>query len=65
MKLELGYIPITDIEFAERSYVEGSTLYVSKEELSDVLLQDENISSVSFAIALPGDKTRITPLKML
>ena len=63
MKLELGYIPIDNIKFAERSYIEGSTLYVSKEELSEVLLQDENILGLNFAIALPGDNTRITPVK--
>ncbi|NLJ64761.1 MAG: beta-aspartyl-peptidase [Christensenellaceae bacterium] len=63
MKLELGYIPIDNIKFAERSYVEGSTLYVSKEELSEVLMQDENILGLNFAIALPGDNTRITPVK--
>ena len=31
MKLELGIIKISDIQFAAESKVEGSTLYVNKD----------------------------------
>jgi glycine reductase complex component B subunit alpha and beta len=33
LKLELGYIFIKDIQFAEVSKVENGTLYVNKEEV--------------------------------
>lgn len=63
MKLELGYIHIEDIQFGSRSKVEDGVLYVNKEELSALLLEDKNIKSVEFDIAKPGESVRIIPVK--
>lgn len=63
MKLELGYIYIKDIQFSDVSKVENGTVYVNKEELKALILEDQNLKSVEFDLAKPGDSTRITPVK--
>lgn len=63
MKLELGYIFIKDIKFSNLSKVENGTLYVNKEEIEAMILEDENIKSVKVEIAKPGESVRITPVK--
>ncbi|MDO4788512.1 MAG: glycine/sarcosine/betaine reductase component B subunit [Johnsonella sp.] len=63
MKLELGNIYIKDIVFAPESKIENGVLYVSKEELKTLVLEDEKIKSVDFDIAKPGESVRITPVK--
>ena len=63
MKLELGYIYIEDIQFGPESKVEKKTLYVNKDELISMLLEDQNLKSVSVDIAKPGESVRITPVK--
>ncbi len=63
MKLELGYIYIKDIQFAEKSKVENGTLYVNKEEIKALVMEDQNFKSVEVELAKPGDSTRIMPVK--
>ncbi len=63
MKLELGYIHIDDIQFGSKSKVENGTLYVNKEELISLLMEDENLKSVDLDIARPGESVRIAPVK--
>ncbi|MEG0806215.1 MAG: glycine/sarcosine/betaine reductase component B subunit [Lachnospiraceae bacterium] len=63
MKLELGYIEINDIQFAAASKVEKGTIYVNKEELIALLMEDENLKSVTLEIAKPGESVRIMPVK--
>jgi len=63
LKLELGYIYIKDIQFAEKSKVENGTLYVNKEEIKALVMEDQNFKSVEVELAKPGDSTRIMPVK--
>src|SRR5665647_2644333 len=63
MKLELGYIPIEDIKFGSQSKIEGKVLYVNKDELNTLIMEDEIIKSVEMEIAKPGDSIRLTPVK--
>lgn len=63
MKLEIGRIFIRDIAFGDVSKIEDSTLTVNKEELAALLLEDENIASVEFELARPGESVRIIPVK--
>ena len=63
MKLELGCVQINDIQFASESKVENGTIYVNAEELKALLLEDENLKSVSLDIAKPGESVRIMPVK--
>ena len=63
VRLEIGNILIQDIQFAPESKIENGTLYVSKEELEKVVLEDEELKGVTFDIAKPGESVRITPVK--
>jgi glycine reductase len=63
LKLELGYIFIKDIQFAEQSKVENGTLYVNKEEVIALIREDQNFKSVDLDLARPGESIRIMPVK--
>ena len=63
MKLELGKFEIKDIQFAEKSYIENHVLYVNKEEVEALVLEDDKLIGCKLDIARPGEATRITPVK--
>ena len=63
MKLELGKFEIKDIQFADKSYVENHVLYVNKEEVEALVLEDDKLIGCHLEIAKPGEATRITPVK--
>ena len=63
MRLEVGNIFIKDIQFASATKVENGVLYVNKEELVNLLSEDEHIKSIDLEIVKPGDSVRITPVK--
>ena len=63
MKLELGIIPISDIQFGPESKVENGTIYVNADELKALILEDESLQSVELDIARPGESVRIMPVK--
>ena len=63
MKLELGYIKISDIQLSNESKVENGVLYVNPEDIINLIKEDENIATVAVDIAKPGESTRITPVK--
>ncbi|MBR0130559.1 MAG: beta-aspartyl-peptidase, partial [Firmicutes bacterium] len=63
MKLELGYIYIKDVQFGAKSEVKDGTLYVNKEEIQKLVLEDENLVSCDVDLARPGESVRITPVK--
>jgi len=63
LRLELGFIPIHDVQFADTSRVEDGVLYVNAEDIKALVLKDEHISSVEVELARPGESVRITPVK--
>ena len=63
MKLELGKIYIHDVEFADKTYVENGTLFVCKEEIEKVVLEDDRLISARVELARPGESVRIAPVK--
>lgn len=63
MRLEIGKINITDIQFAGNSKIEKGVLYVNPDDLTPVVLEDEHLKAVTFDIAKPGESVRITPVK--
>ncbi|MEG1152526.1 MAG: glycine/sarcosine/betaine reductase component B subunit, partial [Oscillospiraceae bacterium] len=63
MKLELGYLNINDVQFAKKSEVRDGVLYVNQDEIKAIIMEDENLKSVTFDIARPGESVRITPVK--
>ncbi|MDD4088324.1 MAG: glycine/sarcosine/betaine reductase component B subunit [Tissierellia bacterium] len=63
MKLELGYIFIKDIQFSDVSKVENGTLYVNKEEVKALILEDQNFKKADVELVKPGESVRIMPVK--
>jgi len=63
MKLELEKVFIKDIQFADETKVENGILYVNKEEVEELVLEDDKLISCRLEIARPGESTRITPVK--
>lgn len=63
MELELRKIYIKDIVFGEKTHIDSGVLYINKEEISKLILEDERISEVTMDIAKPGDSIRIIPVK--
>jgi glycine reductase len=63
LKLELGYIFIKDIQFSDVSKVENGTLYVNKEEVKALILEDQNFKTADVELAKPGESVRIMPVK--
>lgn len=63
MKLELGKINIKDVQFGEETKVDKGVLYVNKEEIESLVLEDERIVSAKVELARPGESVRIAPVK--
>ena len=63
MKLELGKIFIKDIRFDDKTHVKDGVLYVSKEEVEKLVLEDDKLAGCHVDIARPGESVRITPVK--
>ncbi|PID30895.1 MAG: beta-aspartyl-peptidase [Candidatus Cloacimonadota bacterium] len=63
MKLELGEILISDIQFGEKTEVKNGVLSVNKEELIALISEDSRLKSVDLEIARPGESVRIMPVK--
>ena len=62
MQLTFAYHPIEEIHFGVQTRIEGTTLIIDLEELSQVVLEDEAIESVNFEIARPGENCRAGPI---
>ncbi len=63
MRLELGKIKIRDVAFGSQTKVEAGTLYVNKDELAALVLEDPTIKSCTVHLAKPGQEVRIIPVK--
>lgn len=63
MHLELGHILIEDVQFGEQTTIKDGVLYVNKEELINLIKEDEHLLKVDVEIARPGESIRITPVK--
>ena len=63
MKLELGKIFIKDIRFDDKTHVKDGVLYVNKEEVEKLVLEDDKLTGCHVDIARPGESVRITPVK--
>ena len=63
MRLELGRLKITDLQFGGKTEVRNGTLYVNKVELEELLAEDPNIARIELDLARPGEDVRIIPVK--
>ena len=63
MRLELGIIKIKDVQFGEETVIKDGTLYVNKEELIALALQDDRLSAADVELTRPGEEVRVIPVK--
>ena len=63
MRLELGIIKIKDVQFGEETIIEDGILYVDKNGLIALALQDDRLSEADVELAQPGEEVRIIPVK--
>ena len=64
MALELGRIPVEDVEWGRRTLMEGKVLRINREELIEKAGGgDPRITSIDADIARPGESVRIIPIK--
>ena len=63
MHLELGVIKIKDVQFGEETVIKDGVLYVNKDELIALALQDDRLSEADVELARPGEEVRIIPVK--
>jgi glycine reductase complex component B subunit alpha and beta len=63
MKLDLAEFPVKQLRLAARFVYAKGTLEMDEGELLDLVLQDSRISEASLALAMPGEKTRITGIR--
>lgn len=63
LELELRKINIEDMIFGEKTYVKEGILYINKQEIVELILEDERLATATIDIAKPGDSIRIIPVK--
>ncbi|QTJ35228.1 glycine/sarcosine/betaine reductase component B subunit [Dolosigranulum pigrum] len=63
MKLEIGEITIKDVTLADETALNDGHLTINKQDLIDIVLEDDRLASADVQLAKPGEKTRITPVK--
>jgi len=62
MQLTLAHHPVKDIRFGPRTELNGADLSIDREAIKKLLLEDEALASVDFAIARPGESCRAAPV---
>lgn len=64
MKLELHRLNVKRVKFGDKTGFDGGTLTVNKSELLALIAEDPLLgANISADIAMPGDSTRIMPVK--
>ena len=63
MKLELAEFPVKYLRLGGRFAYGNGTLEMDEGELVDLVLEDSRITEASLAVAMPGEKTRITGIR--
>jgi len=63
VKLELGKILIQDVQFGAKTEVVDRTLFVNKEEIIELVLEDDRLIGADVELARPGESVRIAPVK--
>ncbi len=64
MKLEIGNIHVKELAFGENTALSSGRVQINREELAGWIRElDHRIAEVKLDIALPGESTRIMPVK--
>jgi sarcosine reductase len=62
MQLTLAIHPVADIRFGETTRLDGTSLIVDKDQLRNLILEDETLEDVGFELVRPGENCRIGPV---
>ena len=65
MKLEIAEFPVKQIRLSHRFKYENQVVEVDESEILALLREDTRIENATLAVALPGEKTRITGIRDL
>jgi glycine reductase len=63
MKLEIAEYPVKQIRLSHRFSYENQVLEVDESEIVALVREDGRIEDVSLAVAVPGEKTRVTGIR--
>ncbi len=63
MELEIAEFPVTQIRLGHRFKYENEVLEVDKAALIALVQEDPRITDATFAVAAPGERTRITGIR--
>ena len=63
MRLELHKVRVSGLAFAETTHISDGTLFINKAEAEALIAEEKRFSKVGIDIALPGESTRIIPVK--
>jgi len=63
MKLDVAEFPVKHLRLGGRFAYRNGKLEMDEAELVDLVLQDPRITNASLAVAMPGEKTRITGIR--
>ncbi|MDY0186640.1 MAG: glycine/sarcosine/betaine reductase component B subunit [Syntrophus sp. (in: bacteria)] len=64
MLLELGIIPVEEIDWGRKTAIDGKALQIHREKLiEETRGNDSRIASVRADLARPGERVRILPVK--
>lgn len=59
MKLELDVLNISDVQFGKRTEIRGGILHIDRQEIQELLAQDQRFGKVDVELVHPGDDCRI------
>jgi glycine reductase complex component B subunit alpha and beta len=63
MRLEMAEFPVSRVKLGGRFRYHDGTLEVAEQELLHSVLEDQRIEHASVAVAMPGEKVRITGIR--
>ncbi len=63
MRLEIGAFHVKDIIFGEKTFYQAGVLTLNKDELLNVVKEDEHITTADLKIVHPGDNVILCPVK--
>jgi len=63
LRLELHKVKVDKLAWGDKTKMNNGVLFVNKEELLEKLSEDERFAKIDVEFAMPGDSTRILPVK--
>ena len=63
MRLEVGHVLIKDVQFGNDTKIDNGVLFINKDEIINLVMEDEHLKEAEVDIARPGESVRITPVK--